>query len=106
MKNMNLMIKQAQQMQKKMQEMQQKSESLEIEGSSGGGMVKATVNGKGQLVAIKIDQSIVNKDDIEMLEDLIVAAFNDAKNKVDTQVNKEMESITGGMNIPGLKLPF
>ncbi|MCX7343423.1 MAG: YbaB/EbfC family nucleoid-associated protein [Proteobacteria bacterium] len=106
MKNMNLMIKQAQQMQKKMQEMQQKSESLEIEGSSGGGMVKATVNGKGQLVAIKIDQSIVSKDDIEMLEDLIVAAFNDAKNKVDAQVNQEMASITGGMNIPGLKLPF
>jgi DNA-binding YbaB/EbfC family protein len=106
MKNMNLMIKQAQQMQKKMQEMQQKSESLEIEGSSGGGMVKATVNGKGQLVTIKIDQSIVNKDDIEMLEDLIVAAFNDAKNKVDAQVNQEMASITGGLNIPGLKLPF
>ncbi len=106
MKNMNLMIKQAQQMQKKMQEMQQKSESLEIEGSSGGGMVKATVNGKGQLVTVKIDQSIVSKDDIEMLEDLIVAAFNDAKNKVDTQVNQEMASITGGMNIPGLKLPF
>ena len=106
MKNMNLMIKQAQQMQKKMQEMQQKSESLEIEGSSGGGMVKATVNGKGQLITVKIDQSIVSKDDIEMLEDLIVAAFNDAKNKVDTQVNQEMASITGGMNIPGLKLPF
>ena len=106
MKNMNLMIKQAQQMQKKMQEMQQKSESLEIEGSSGGGMVKATVNGKGQLVAIKIDQSIVSKDDTEMLEDLIVAAFNDAKNKVDAEVNQEMASITGGMNIPGLKLPF
>lgn len=106
MKNMNLMIKQAQQMQKKMQEMQQKSESLEIEGSSGGGMVKAIVNGKGQLVTIKIDQSIVNKDDIEMLEDLIVAAFNDAKNKVDAQVNQEMASITGGLNIPGLKLPF
>ena len=106
MKNMNLMIKQAQQMQKKMQEMQQKSESLEIEGSSGGGVVKATVNGKGQLVAIKIDQSIVSKDDTEMLEDLIVAAFNDAKNKVDAEVNQEMASITGGMNIPGLKLPF
>lgn len=106
MKNMNMMIKQAQQMQKKMQEMQEKTESLTVEGASGGGMVKATVSGKGQLVAIKIDPSIVNKDDIEMLEDLIVAAFNDAKNKVDDQISKEMSSITGGLNIPGLKLPF
>lgn len=106
MKNMNMMIKQAQQMQKKMQEMQEKTESLTVEGASGGGMVKATVSGKGQLVAIKIDSSIVSKDEIEMLEDLIVAAFNDAKNKVDDQISKEMANITGGMNIPGLKLPF
>lgn len=101
-----MMIKQAQQMQKKMQEMQEKTESLTVEGAAGGGMVKATVSGKGQLVAVKIDSSIVNKDDIEMLEDLIVAAFNDAKNKVDDQISKEMSSITGGLNIPGLKLPF
>ena len=106
MKNMNLMIKQAQQMQKKMQEMQEKTEALTVEGSSGGGMVKVTVNGKGQMIAVKIDPSIVNKDDIEMLEDLVVAAFNDAKNKVDDQISQEMAGITGGMNIPGLKLPF
>jgi nucleoid-associated protein EbfC len=106
MKNMNQILKQAQQMQQKMQEMQQKSEALSHEGTSGGGMVTATLNGKGQLTAVKIDPSIVNKDDVEMLEDLIIAAFNDAKNKVDTQMNQEMSSITGGMNIPGLKLPF
>ena len=86
--------------------MQQKSENLSLDGVSGGGMVKATVNGKGLLTAIKIDSSIVNKEDLEMLEDLIVTAFNDAKNKMDVQINNEMASITGGINIPGLKLPF
>jgi DNA-binding YbaB/EbfC family protein len=89
-----------------MQEMQQKTESLTQEGSAGGGMVTATVNGKGQLLSVKIDPSIVNQSDVEMLEDLIIAAFNDAKNKIDTQMNQEMSNITGGMNIPGLKLPF
>ncbi len=106
MKNMNQMLRQAQQMQQKMLEMQQKSENLSLDGVSGGGMVKATVNGKGLLTAIKIDSSIVNKEDLEMLEDLIVTAFNDAKNKMDVQINNEMASITGGINIPGLKLPF
>ena len=106
MANMNQILKQAQQMQKKMQEMQQKTESLTQEGSAGGGMVTATVNGKGQLVSVKIDPSIVNQSDVEMLEDLIIAAFNDAKNKIDAQMNQEMSNITGGMNIPGLKLPF
>ena len=99
MKNMNQMLRQAKQM-------QQKREKLNLDGYSGGGMVKATVNGKGLLTAIKIDSSIVNKEDLEMLEDLIVTAFNDAKNKMDVQINNEMASITGGINIPGLKLPF
>ncbi len=106
MKNMNQLFKQAQQMQQKMQEIQEKSEAITQEGTAGGGMVVATVNGKGQLLRIKIDPSIVNKEDIEMLEDLIIAAFNDAKNKIDENMNKEMSSITGGLNIPGLKLPF
>lgn len=106
MKNMNQIFKQAQQMQQKMQEIQEKSESITQEGSAGGGMVVATVNGKGQLLRIKIDPSIVNKDDVEMIEDLIIASFNDAKNKADENINKEMSSITGGLNIPGLKLPF
>ena len=106
MKNMNQILKQAQQMQQKMQEVQQKSESIAQEGSAGGGMVTSTVNGKGQLLSIRIDPSIVSKDDVEMLEDLIIASFNDAKNKVDERMNQEMSSITGGLNIPGLKLPF
>jgi len=106
MKNMNQIFKQAQQMQQKMQEIQEKSESITQEGSAGGGMVVATVNGKGQLLRLKIDPSIVNIDDVEMLEDLIIASFNDAKNKAEESINKEMSSITGGLNIPGLKLPF
>jgi DNA-binding YbaB/EbfC family protein len=106
MKNMNQILKQAQQMQQKMQEMQQKSEELTQEGAAGGGMVTSTVNGKGQLLRVKIDPSIVNKDDVEMLEDLIIASFNDAKNKIDERMSQEMSSITGGLNIPGLKLPF
>ncbi|MCE2716677.1 MAG: YbaB/EbfC family nucleoid-associated protein [Pseudomonadota bacterium] len=106
MKNMNQIFKQAQQMQQKMQEIQEKSESITQEGSAGGGMVVATVNGKGQLLRLKIDPSIVNTDDVEMLEDLIIASFNDAKNKAEESINKEMSSITGGLNIPGLKLPF
>ncbi len=106
MKNMNQILKQAQQMQQKMQEVQQKSESIAQDGSAGGGMVTSTVNGKGQLLSIKIDPSIVSKDDVEMLEDLIIASFNDAKSKVDERMNQEMSSITGGLNIPGLKLPF
>ena len=106
MKNMNQILKQAQQMQQKMQEMQQKSEEMTQDGTAGGGMVTSTVNGKGQLLKVKIDPSIVNKEDVEMLEDLIIASFNDAKNKVDERMNQEMSSITGGLNIPGLKLPF
>lgn len=106
MKNFNQILKQAQQMQQKMQEMQQKSESFLMEGSSGGGMVKVTLNGKGSAVSIKLDESIVNNKEIEMLEDLIIAAFNDAKTKVDETLNKEMANVTGGLNIPGFKLPF
>ncbi len=106
MKNMNQILKQAQQMQQKMQEIQQKSESLTQEGTAGGGMVTSTINGKGQLLSVKIDPSIVNKDDVEMLEDLIIASFNDAKNKIDERMSQEMSGITGGLNIPGLKLPF
>lgn len=106
MKNMNQLFKQAQQMQQKMQEIQEKSESITQDGSAGGGMVVATVNGKGQLLRINIDPSIVNKEDIEMLEDLIIASFNDAKSKVDENMSKEMASVTGGINIPGFKMPF
>lgn len=107
MKNIGQMMKQAQQMQQRMTEMQERLAELRIEGAAGGGMVAATLNGKGELQAIKIDPNAVDPSDVEMLEDLIVAAFNDAKTKVEEKVAAEMREVTGGMNLPaGLQLPF
>ena len=107
MKNLGNLMKQAQQMQGKMAEMQAKLGELEVAGASGGGMVKVVVSGKGDLRKLKIDPSLCTPDDVEVLEDLVVAAFNDAKAKVETQVQDEMQKLTGGLNLPpGMKLPF
>ena len=107
MKNLGNLMKQAQQMQSKMAEMQAKMDEMEVAGSAGGGMVQITISGKGDLRKLKIDPSIVQPDDVEMLEDLIVAAFNDAKGKAETAMQAEMQKITGGLNLPaGMKLPF
>ncbi len=107
MKNLGNMLKQAQQMQTKMAEMQAKMAQLEVTGQSGGGMVKVTLNGKGELRKLKIDPAIADRDEVEVLEDLIVAAFNDAKTKVDAQMAEEMAQVTGGLQLPpGMKLPF
>ncbi|OSQ50376.1 YbaB/EbfC family nucleoid-associated protein [Thalassospira alkalitolerans] len=107
MKNLAGMLKQAQQMQSKMQEMQDGLLALEIEGQSGAGMVKVMLNGKGEMRGLKIDQSIVDPQETEVLEDLIVAAYNDAKVKVEAAVQDKMKDVTGGMNLPeGFKLPF
>lgn len=107
MKNLGNLMKQAQQMQAKMGEMQAKMDQMEVGGASGGGMVQVVISGKGDLRKLKIDPSIVQPDDVEMLEDLIVAAFNDAKSKVEATMQAEMQKITGGLNLPaGLKLPF
>ncbi len=107
MKNLGQMMKQAQQMQAKLGEMQARMADLEVEGASGGGMVKLTLNGKGDLRKVKIDPQAIDPSDPEMLEDLIVAAFNDAKQKVETTMQDEMGKLTGGLNLPpGLKLPF
>lgn len=106
MKNIGQMMKQAQQMQQKMAEMQQKMEQFEISGSSGAGMVQVTLSGKTELKALKIDPSLVDPNEIEVLEDLIVAAFNDAKSKLDAYSADEMSKVTGGMSLPGLKMPF
>ena len=107
MKNLGNLMKQAQQMQAKMTEMQGKMDLLESSGASGGGMVQVTVNGKGDLRKLKIDPSLLVPDDVDVLEDLIMAAFNDAKSKVDATVQGEMQKLTGGLNLPaGLKLPF
>ena len=107
MKNLGQMMKQAQQMQAKMAEMQEGLGALEISGGSGGGLVSVTLNGKGEMRSIKIDPSLVNPDDVEMLEDLVAAAFNDAKAKVEAHVQEEMAKLTGGLNLPpGMNLPF
>ena len=107
MKNLGQMMKQVQDMQARMAEMQEKLLEVEIEGAAGGGMVKATVNGKGTLKTIKIDPSLVNPGETEMLEDLIIAAVNDAKAKADEKLQSEMGKLTGGLPLPpGFKLPF
>ena len=107
MKNLGQMMKQAQQMQVKMKEMQDKLAAIEVTGNSGGGLVSVTLNGKGEMRGVKIDASLFSADDAEVVEDLIVAAFNDAKGKVDAHVAEQMSKITGGLNLPpGMNLPF
>lgn len=106
MKNMGQLMKQAQAMQQRMAEMQEKLDQIEISGSSGAGLVQITINGKGSMRALKIDPSLVDPQETEVLEDLIVAAFNDAKAKLEVHTTEEMNKVTGGMNIPGLKMPF
>jgi nucleoid-associated protein EbfC len=107
MKNLGNLMKQAQQMQEKMGEMQAKMAEMEVSGASGGGMLQVTLNGKYELKKVKIDPSLVDPNDVEVLEDLLVAAFNDAKGKVEAQMQGEMAKLTGGLNLPpGFKLPF
>lgn len=107
MKNLGNLMKQAQQMQTKMAEMQAKLGDLEVTGAAGGGMLQVTLNGKFELKKIKIDKALVDPEDVEVLEDLILAAFNDAKVKAETAMQEEMAKVTGGLNLPpGIKLPF
>lgn len=107
MVNFNQFLKQAQSMQGKMQEMQEKLEASEFEGKSGGGMVVLKVNGKGDLKSISIDKSIIDAEEKEMLEDLIVAAYNDGKSKADAASEDSMSGALGGLALPpGFKLPF
>lgn len=100
--NMNNMMKQMQKMQKQMEDMQEELEEREVEATSGGGAVTALVNGKKELLNIKIDESVVDPEDVEMLQDLILAAVNEAMRKAEDLVNSEMKKVTGGLNIPGL----
>lgn len=107
MKNIGQIMKQAQQMQTKMAELQEQLAALEVSGSAGGGMVQVTMSGKGELRGVKIDPSLANPDDVEVLEDLIMAAANDAKSKVEVRVQEEMQKLTGGLQLPpGMQLPF
>ena len=107
MNNFNNMIKQAQELQQKMADAQQKVETLEAEGDAGGEIVKVTSNGKNNVTSINIDDSVIDKNEKEILEDLIMAAFNDAKEKIQKKIADEMSSVTGGLKLPpGMKLPF
>ena len=105
MKNFAEMMKQAQQLQGRMSEMQAEMERTRIEGRSGGGMVVVTLTGKGDMADVNIDPSLFKPEESEILEDLIVAAHNDAKNKVEEAMKEKMKSLTGGLPLPpGLKL--
>jgi hypothetical protein len=107
MKNLSGLMKQAQQMQEKMQEIQSRLEGMEIQGEAGAGLVAITLNGKGELRRIKLDPKVVDPSDTEMLEDLIVAAHANARQKLEAAAAAEMQKITGGMQLPpGMKLPF
>jgi len=105
MKNFAGMMKQAQELQTRMAEMQAEMERARVEGQSGGGLVLLTLNGKGELAGVKIDASLAKPEEVEILEDLIVAAHADAKAKVERLLQDKMQSLTGGLPLPpGLKL--
>ena len=100
------MMKQVQQMQAKMEAIQAELEQTEVEGTSGGGMVKVVANGKQDIVLVTIDPEVVDPDDVEMLQDLILAAISQARTKAQELQSEKMAGLTGGLNIPGMNLPF
>ena len=107
MVNISNMMKQAQQLQQKMADAQEKLNLIEVEGSSGGGMIKVISTAKGEIKRITIDDSLMKKEEKEITEDLIVAAINDAKQKGEAAAQEEMKKVTGGISLPpGMKLPF
>ena len=107
MVNLGNMMKQAQELQKKMAEAQNKLNEIEVEGTSGGGLVKVIATAKGSFKTMSIDESLIKIEEKEILEDLIVAAINDAKQKGENAAQEQMKSLTGGLPLPpGMKLPF
>ncbi|GAA0483767.1 YbaB/EbfC family nucleoid-associated protein [Parasphingorhabdus litoris] len=111
MKSMEEMIKAAQEaaqtVQTQMEEAQSKLDSIEVEGKSGGGLVSVKATAKGRILGVSIDESLIKADEKGILEDLVAAAFNDARDKADAVSNEEMSKMTGGMGLPaGFKLPF
>jgi len=107
MKNIGQMFKQAQQMQAKMAEMQARLAETAVEGVAGGGLVRVTLNGKAEMVHLKVDPSLIKPEEAEILEDLVVAAHADAKAKVEAMTSEAMKELTGGLQLPpGLNLPF
>ncbi len=106
MNNLGQMLKQAQEMQTRMQEMQAALGEVEVTGNAGAGMVTVTLNGRGEMRGIRIDESLIDAGEKEMLEDLIVAAVNDARGKVDALIKEKTTEIMGGMQLPpGMSLP-
>ena len=107
MKNLAGLMKQASQMQAKMAEMQAKLDAMEITGVSGAGMVSVVLSGKGDLKRLAVDPKLADPSEVEMLQDLVVAAHADAKRKLEEMTQAEMQSMTGGLQLPpGMKLPF
>jgi len=102
MKGMGNMMKQAQQLQSKMLKLQEELAEKTVETTAGGGMIKVIANGRQQIVRLTIDKEVVDPDDVEMLQDLILAAVNDALNKAQEMVAGEMSKLTGGFNLPGM----
>lgn len=100
--NMKKMMKQAQQMQAKMEKMQDELKERTVEATAGGGVVRVVVNGKFQVLDLEIDPDAVDPDDVEMLEDLVLAAINEGMREVQDMINDEMGDLTGGMNLPGM----
>lgn len=101
-KGMGNLMKQVQEMQEKLLEMQEKMGEKSVEASAGGGMVMAVANGRQEVLSIKIDPAVIDPNDVEMLEDLVVAAVNEALRKSREMVTEEMGKLTGGLRIPGL----
>jgi hypothetical protein len=107
MKNIAGLMKQAAQMQKKMEEMQATLQASTHEGVAGAGMVSVTLNGKGELQAVRIDPKLADPNEMEMVQDLLLAAHADARRKLEAAAAEEMQKVTGGLNLPGgMKLPF
>lgn len=102
MANMGKMMKQVQKMQKDMKKMQEELETRTMEATAGGGVVTVVANGKQEIVSVTIDPEVVDPEDVEMLQDLILAATNEAIQKTQDMMQQEMQKITGGLNIPGL----
>jgi DNA-binding YbaB/EbfC family protein len=105
MKDLMKMMKQAQELQGRMQQVQDELAALQVDGQSGGGLVKVTLNGKMEARAVKIDPSLLKPEDAEVVEDLLLAAFQDAKSKAEAALQQKMQEVTGGLPLPpGMKL--
>jgi len=102
MQNMNNIMKQAKKIQERITKIQEEMEKKTVEASSGGGMVSVVINGKNELLSLKIEKEVVNPEDVDMLQDLIMAAVNEGMRKAQEMVSSEMAKVTGGFNIPGM----